>query len=203
MLVAHEIRVERGDRVLFSDLSLHADPGTVTHLTGRNGSGKTTLLRTLAGLITPDQGQIRWRDVSVEQSAAFRTDLNFIGHQTALNAELSGRENLHFLSVLLDRGAALDDAIARLDATPFADHPVRLLSAGQRQRLSLARLVLFKALLWMLDEPFTALDRTTRGLVESLIDEHVESGGIVLIATHQAFEISHPINLISLDSGRP
>lgn len=202
MLEARDLRIDRGDRLLFSGLDLRATAGTVTHLTGRNGSGKTTLMRTLAGLVTPDEGAVLWREVPLAASASFRRELNYIGHQSGLNGELSGRENLDFFCALLGRGGDLDAALERLDAHAFADRPVRLLSAGQRQRLSLARLVLFEATLWMLDEPFTALDSTVRSLLETLLDEHAANGGIVLIATHQAFTLRQPVAVVALDQRR-
>lgn len=199
MLEASSLRVDRGLHLLFSGLSLTAAAGTVTHLTGRNGSGKTTLLRTLAGLVTPDEGEVRWRGVELSRNDTFRAELNYIGHQAGLNSELSGRENLHFLSVLLGRSGNIGAALSRLEATSFADHPVRQLSAGQRQRLSLARLVLFDCALWMLDEPFTALDGAVRAQVEALIDDHAAAGGVVLIATHQSFKLMAPVDVVSLD----
>ena len=202
MLEARDLRIDRGDRLLFSGLALCAAEGTVTHLTGHNGSGKTTLMRTLAGLVTPDEGTVLWCGQPLAASTSFRRELNYIGHQAGLNGELSGRENLDFFRTVLDRGGDVEAALDRLDARGFAERPVRLLSAGQRQRLSLARLVLFEATLWMLDEPFTALDSTVRSLIEALLDEHAANGGIVLIATHQAFTLRRPIAVVSLDARR-
>ena len=198
------LRVERGQQVLFDALSFDAPPASLIHLQGENGSGKTTLLKTLAGLIDPDAGEIHWHGQPLT-AIEFRARLNYIGHQGGLNAELNGCENLEFIATLCaaPRRATVVQALQALAAGPFAELPVRYLSAGQRQRITLARLLLFDAPLWMLDEPFTALDHATRGVVEALIDAHVDSGGTVLIATHQAFASRHGVKLVPLAAARP
>lgn len=199
------LRVERGERVLFEALGFEAPCHSIVHLQGANGSGKTTLLKTLAGLITPDAGSIHWRGERLADSAEFRAMLNYIGHQGGLNAELDACENLEFIATLCatPRRAKVADALKALNAATFATRPVRYLSAGQRQRVTLARLLLFDAPLWMLDEPFTALDQASRSLVEAIVDNHVASGGTVLIATHQAFVSRHPLRVLALADARP
>ncbi|CAN0460451.1 unnamed protein product, partial [Phaeothamnion confervicola] len=183
-LAVQGLRVERGERVLFEDLSFSAPPGCLVHLQGANGSGKTTLLKTLAGLVSADAGEIAWRGERLSRASDFRAMLNYIGHHGGLNAELDACENLEFIATLCaaPRRATVAAALRALDAASFAQLPVRYLSAGQRQRVTLARLMLFEAPLWMLDEPFTALDHASRSLVEGIIDKHVEQGGTVLIA---------------------
>ena len=204
-LAVRGLRVERGERVLFDALSFDAPPSCVVHLQGANGSGKTTLLKTLAGLVTPDAGDIHWRGERLNRAADFRAMLNYIGHHGGLNAELDAFENLEFIATLCaaPRRATIAAALKALDAGAFAERPVRYLSAGQRQRVTLARLILFEAPLWMLDEPFTALDHASRGLVEAIIDAHVDGGGTVLIATHQAFESRHAIRVVPLADAQP
>ena len=199
------LRVERGERILFEALGFDAPPRSIVHLQGANGSGKTTLLKTLAGVVTPDAGSIRWRGERLTASADFRAMLNFIGHQGGLNAELDACENLEFIATLCaaPRRATVAAALNALDAGAFATQPVRYLSAGQRQRVTLARLLLFDAPLWMLDEPFTALDLTSRGVVEAIIDSHVDAGGTVLIATHQAFISRHQRRVVALADAPP
>ena len=199
-LAVHGLRVERGERVLFEALSFTAPPHSIVHLQGANGSGKTTLLKTLAGLIHPDAGSIQWRGASFAHSADFPAMLNYIGHQGGLNAELDACENLEFIATLCatPRRATVANALKALNATAFAMHPVRYLSAGQRQRVTLARLLLFDAPLWMLDEPYTALDQASRSLVEAIVDNHVDSGGTVLIATHQPFVSRHALRVVTL-----
>ena len=204
-LAVHGLRVERGERVLFDDLSFSAPPACLVHLQGANGSGKTTLLKTLAGLVTPDMGEIEWRGERLSRATDFRAMLNYIGHHDGLNAELDACENLEFIATLCaaPRRATVAAALQALDAASFAEQPVRYLSAGQRQRVTLARLMLFEAPLWMLDEPFTALDHASRCLVEAIIDTHVDTGGTVLIATHQAFDSRHAIRMVPLEVAQP
>lgn len=202
-LAARGLRLERGERLLLDDFDFDAAPGEVVHLSGRNGSGKTTLLRALAGLVRPDAGAVTWHGAAVGGNPAFQRELVYVGHLPALNGDLDGRENLRFLAALLGSGRStdLEQALARLDARGYADRPVRLLSAGQRQRLSLARLVLLQGSLWLLDEPFTALDQVTRGQVEALVEAHAAAGGITVIATHQAFSLGCPVRLVALGRG--
>lgn len=204
-LAVHGLRVERGERVLFDDLSFSAPPACLVHLQGANGSGKTTLLKTLAGLVSADAGDIVWRGEGLSRATDFRAMLNYIGHQGGLNAELDAFENLEFIATLCaaPRRMTIAAALQALDAASFAERPVRYLSAGQCQRVTLARLMLFDTPLWMLDEPFTALDHTSRSLVEALIDTHVDQRGTVLIATHQAFDSRHPIRVVPLGVARP
>ena len=204
-LAVHGLRVERGERVLFDNLSFSAPPACLVQLQGANGSGKTTLLKTLAGLISADAGDITWRGQRLSRATDFRATLNYIGHHGGLNAELSACENLEFIATLCaaPRRTTIAAALLALDAASFAELAVRYLSAGQRQRVALARLLLFETPLWMLDEPFTALDHTSRSVVEALIDTHVEQGGTVLIATHQAFASRHAIRVVPLGVARP
>ncbi len=199
-LEARRLRVERGDAVVFDDLSFACLPGTITHLKGENGSGKTTLLRTLAGLIRQETGEVLWRGESLRGTQPLASELILIGHQNGLNAELTGRENLRFIGALAAAFAHrdVDTALERVSANGFSDRPVRNLSAGQRQRIALARLLMFDAKVWMLDEPFTALDVATRGVIEDLLEEHLSHGGIALIATHQAFNAQRDVQDITL-----
>lgn len=190
-LDARNLTAERGEAVLFDALTLAVEPGTLLHVRGANGSGKTTLLRTLAGLAAPDSGTVTWRGVPVTGPAAYASELVYVGHRHGLCAELDAVENLEFLSAATPARPRTDvlGALAALDAGALARRRVRHLSAGQRQRVALARLALFEAPLWMLDEPFTALDADGRALVEALIERHLERGGLALLATHQAFRV--------------
>lgn len=199
------LTVERGPLTLVADLSFSAAAGSLTQLDGPNGSGKTTVLRALAGLVTPAAGSVSWCGRRPDGDARFAADLNFVGHLPGLSGELDARENLAFLAALGvgSQSADIEHALARLGAGAFAGRPVRQLSAGQRQRIALARLVLFQRPLWMLDEPFTALDRPSREVLERLIDEHVDAGGVVVIATHQPFASRHPRQTIALTGAAP
>lgn len=195
MLSATQLACSRGERRLFSELSFGVEAGAWLHVTGANGSGKTTLLRTLVGLSAPDAGQIRWDGVPVRDCAeAFRRALVFLGHPVALKGELTPLENLR-LAVAID-GLAVGEAQAlaaleRLGMRSRADLPARVLSAGQKRRVLLARLLLREAPLWVLDEPFTALDAGGVALVGALIDEHLAAGGMAVVTSHQPVPVAN------------
>ncbi|GAB0150373.1 cytochrome c biogenesis heme-transporting ATPase CcmA [Marichromatium sp. PS1] len=184
-----QLECRRGDRLLFSALDVEVGGGTLLHVRGRNGSGKTTLLRALCGLFTPERGEIRWRGTSItELGDEYHRDLLYFGHLNGIKGDLTGVENLRVTTTL--DGARLDEqalwaALARIGLQGFEDLPTRMLSQGQKKRVALARLVLSRAPLWVLDEPFTALDTAAVALLETLIAEHVAGGGIVVLTTHQ------------------
>jgi heme exporter protein A len=199
-LEACSLSVERGDDVVFEDLSFVCPPGTITHLKGENGSGKTTLLRTLAGLVQPSNGQVFWNGQILSGPNFIKTELVFIGHQSGLNAELNALENLQFIAGLTtpQNNYDIETALRRVRADKFESQPIRHLSAGQRQRIALARLLIQDATLWMLDEPFTAIDTETRRIVEGLLEEHVAKAGVVMLATHQEFSTQCKVGHITL-----
>jgi heme exporter protein A len=189
MLDVTRLDCRRGDRLLFSGLSFAVAEGTLLHVRGANGSGKTTLLRTLCGLFTPDSGDIRWKGESTRRLGEdYRRDLLYFGHLNGIKADLTGIENLRVAATL--DGDRVDEsaiwaALARIGLVGFEDLPTRMLSQGQKKRVALARLILSNAPLWVLDEPFTALDVGAVDLLETLIAEHVAHGGIVVLTTHQ------------------
>ncbi len=189
MLEVAQLQCRRGDRRLFTNLNFRLDAGTLLHVRGRNGSGKTTLLRSLCGLFTPEAGEIRWRGESIrELGDEYRRDLLYFGHLNGIKSELTGIENLAIAATLdgdrVDE-TAIWDALARIGLEGFEDLPTRMLSQGQKKRVALARLVLSKARLWVLDEPFTALDVDAVALLQGLIAEHVDGGGMAVLTTHQ------------------
>ena len=178
----------RGDRVLFSGLSWRVGPGCAVRIGGPNGAGKTSLLRLLAGFGWPESGAIT-REGAIA----------WLGHTDGLKPDLSPRENLEFHAALV--GAALGAiaaAIARVGLDAVADLPCRLLSAGQRRRAAIARLCLESAPIWLLDEPLTALDRDAQRVVESLVDEHGERGGIAVFTSHQPLTSRVPTTEVAL-----
>ena len=193
MLTASNLSCTRGDRPLFTGIDVAIEPGQWLHVRGANGSGKTSLLRLLAGLSQPAVGEIRWDGRAVADDAqAFRTDLLFLGHHAAVKEELTALENLQLASELdgaqLARNEAIE-ALRRFGLQGREDLPVRFLSAGQKRRVLLARLVTRKARLWILDEPFTALDTRAVQLLASLIGEHVGGGGMAVVTSHQAIPV--------------
>jgi heme exporter protein A len=193
MLTASNLSCTRGDRSLFTGVEVALQPGQWLHVRGANGSGKTSLLRLLAGLSQPALGEIRWDGKAVAEDAeAFRTDLLFLGHHAAVKEDLTALENLQLASELdgaeLPRAEEIE-ALRRFGLQGREDLPVRVLSAGQKRRVLLARLVTRKARLWILDEPFTALDTRAVQLLAMLIGEHVGGGGMAVVTSHQAIPV--------------
>lgn len=189
MLEVLDLSCRRGDRLLFSGLGFELPAHTLLHVRGRNGSGKTTLLRALCGLLQPDAGVIRWRGEPVtELGDDFNRELLYFGHLNGIKADLTGLENLR-VAATLDQDPVTDAviiaALAQIGLAGFEDLPTRMLSQGQKKRVALARLILSKAPLWILDEPFTALDTDAVALLEALIARQVASGGAVVLTTHQ------------------
>ena len=179
----------RGDRRLFSGLDFALDAGTLLHVRGRNGSGKTTLLRTHCGLFTPEAGEIRWRGQPTrELGEEFQRDLLYFGHLNGIKGDLTGIENLTIAATLdgdrVDQ-TAIWEALKQIGLAGFEDLPTRMLSQGQKKRVALARLILSRAPLWILDEPFTALDTGAVALLQRLIADHIAAGGLAVLTTHQ------------------
>lgn len=184
----------RGDRRLFRDVSFALPPGTLLQLTGANGSGKTSLLRILCGLLSPESGEIRWRGSRIQSLAEeFSRDVTYIGHRHGVKEELSALENLRVSTALAGFDVDREKARAALDRFGLSSRenlPARFLSEGQRRRSTLARLLTCKTTLWLLDEVLASLDRLAGSLVETLISEHLDKGGIAIVATHQELHIS-------------
>jgi heme exporter protein A len=195
MLSVTDLSCVRGERRLFSGLSFQLGPGQWLHVQGENGSGKTTLLRALVGLSHPAEGEIRWCDESIHALGEdYRREMLYLGHHGAVKEELTPLENLQ-LAAALD-GRTLDDreAIATLHRFGLKGReelPVRFLSAGQKRRVLLARLVTRQARLWVLDEPFTALDVKAVAMLSALIEEHVTQGGMAILTSHQAMPMAN------------
>jgi heme exporter protein A len=189
MLEVANLECIRGDRRLFTGLSFELAAGELLHLHGHNGSGKTTLLRTICGLITPTDGEVRWRDENVRKLRdEFARDLIYIGHKNAIKADLTGTENLRIACQLDGIPVSVKQAWVALEKMGLRGHedlPVRVLSQGQKKRVALARLLLNKAPLWILDEPFTALDKAAVTYLQTVIQDHVAAGGLVMLTTHQ------------------
>lgn len=191
----HGLKVEnlvcrRGEHEVFAGLSCGLDPGGALLLHGPNGAGKSSLLRVLAGFIRPAGGTVAWKgeDIGCDPEA-HRTRVHYVGHLDPLKPVMTARENLASLAAVLGGKADVDGALGRLGLAPLADLPVRFLSAGQRHRLSLARLVAVSRPLWLLDEPTVALDGVSTAAVEAVVAEHRASGGAVVVATHIGIDV--------------
>ncbi len=193
MLSAHGLSCVRGERRLFAQLDFTVDAGEWLHVRGENGAGKTSLLRMLAGLSHPAQGEIRWNGQPLAQAESdYRRDMLFFGHHGALKEDLTAFENLAF-------AAAIDgDPVAEVNALQALyrfglkgreDLPVRVLSAGQKRRAMLARLATRRAKLWVLDEPFTALDVQAVDMLAGVISGHIANGGMAVITSHQGMSM--------------
>ena len=205
MLEARELECTRGERRLFSGLSFRLGPGQLLRVAGANGSGKTSLLRIMCGLLLPSAGELRWRGRPIRaEREEYSRNLVFIGHLNALKDDLTALENLQVAAALggmpTDAGrmrAALD----RFGVAHCAELPTKILSQGQRRRVTLARLALSPAVpLWILDEPFSALDVGAVVELERLLAAHLASAGMVVLTTHQEVQVvAHAVLRIDLD----
>ena len=193
MLEADNLECLRGDNRLFAGLGFTLAPGELIYLQGRNGAGKTSLLRMLIGLLPPESGDIRWQGESIgKQRDEYHAALCYLGHHNAIKEELTPLENFHhaarFAGQDMDEDAALD-ALAPVGLAGREDLPCRYLSQGQKRRVALARLVVDRRPLWVLDEPFVALDVAAVNWLAQIISAHLQRGGMAIMTTHQAVEI--------------
>lgn len=190
----HGLSCRRGGRWLFRDLEWHASGGDLVSVSGPNGAGKTSLLRLVAGLGLPDAGDVRWQGRPVgDDRSAFNAEIGWVGHADGVKGDLTPRENLAFHRAMQRTPTrTVDAALDAFGLAPVADTPCRLLSAGQRRRTALARLLVAGGRLWILDEPLTALDVEGQRRVESLVAAHLGAGGIALVTSHQPFAALRP-----------
>lgn len=203
MLTVRDLQARRGRRVLFSGLALAAGPGQLLRVAGANGAGKTTLLRMLVGLTTPAAGEVRWRDEPIgSQREAFHRELVYLGHAAALKDDLSALENLQMLAMLGGDDARPAEAAAALAAAGLKGRerlPARVLSAGQRRRVALARLALGgPQALWVLDEPFNALDVDAGKWLAGLLQAHLAGGGVAVLTSHQAVPLDAAVEQVTV-----
>jgi heme exporter protein A len=205
MLTVANLGCERDERVLFDQLSFAVTSGMLMQIQGANGSGKTTLLRILAGLNTEYTGAVLWQGQPCRQvRQEFQQALFYLGHTPAINRTLTPLQNLRWYCALqgFSDGAAMRTALQELGLAGYDDIPCYQLSAGQQRRVSLARLSLTTAPLWIMDEPFTALDRQGVAELEARIDRHVSGGGAVILTTHHPLQTSATLTVVNLDALR-
>lgn len=190
MLESRDLCCVRDRRVLFEDLNLRLEPGDILQVEGPNGAGKTSLLRILCGLSQPQAGAVYWSGADIRGCRAeYHRELLYNGHSPGIKEELTALENLRFFRTLGGHVAVssqIEEALDRMGLYGYEDVEVRALSAGQRRRVGLARLWLSTARLWVLDEPFTAIDREGIRNLENRLAEHAEGGGMAVLTTHQA-----------------
>ena len=205
MLEARHLECTRGERRLFSDLGFKLGRGQLLRVAGANGSGKTSLLRIMCGLLAPSSGELRWNGKPIRaEREEYSRNLVFIGHLNALKDDLTALENLQVAAALAGMSAEAARMLGALDAfgvAHCAELPAKVLSQGQRRRVALARLALSAAVpLWILDEPFSALDVAAVVELESLLAEHLASGGMVVLTTHQEVQVvAHAVVRVDLD----
>jgi heme exporter protein A len=193
MLAGVDLCCIRDDRVLFKDLNFTLPEGQVLLLEGRNGSGKTSLLRILCGFREADAGRVLWRGEDIDDSRYY-ADMAYVGHLDGIKKELTVLENLN-VSLALGRPGrfSIGDALKKVHLAGYDDVPAQSLSAGQKRRLSLARLLITGNLLWILDEPFTSLDKAGIALIESLMREHCAEGGMIVLTSHHDIDLHDAI----------
>ena len=182
----------RGEMRLFSELSFELHSGQLLFIQGGNGCGKTSLLYILAGLRLPESGTISWAGTNIEQlGKSYHNQLCFVGHQNGVKSELTVWENiLGFQSLKPGKGKAIQATIDAIGLAGYEDNLAYQLSSGQQRRLALARIMFSDQPLWILDEPFTSLDKASRRLFEARLVAHSQQGGIVILTSHQSLDLS-------------
>jgi heme exporter protein A len=196
MLEVKNLTCVRGTRRLFKDLSFSTVEGELVELRGPNGSGKTSLLRILCGLATPAAGEVFWQGQNIRSlGEEYCAVVAYLGHQNAIKDELTSTENLRISSACAGKTLSRLEAqeiLKQVGLTQQQNLPARVLSAGQRRRLAMTRLLTADAKLWILDEVLTSLDDTAVNLSREFIDEHLKQGGMAIVATHQDLNLAAP-----------
>lgn len=188
MLQATNLTLWRGLNCLFERLEFRVEAGGALLVRGPNGAGKTSLLRVVCGLTRADEGEVLWADQPA--ATALRGQVEYAGHQPALKADLTVRQNLDFCTRVSPPHADLGNLLQQLHLAQCADLEVRYLSAGQKRRVGLARVLMSAAPLWLLDEPFTNMDQDGRRLVEERIGRHLSKGGLAMIVAHDEVRLA-------------
>jgi heme exporter protein A len=200
-LVVEKVHVWRGDRHVLQGVSLTLGPCQLLHVAGPNGTGKTTLLRVACGLLRPEHGQVFWQGKSISSvRLEYQAALAYASHEPALKADLTALENLRF-SVGLKRRVGTQELRATMERTGVAecaDLPARVLSAGQRRRVAMARVLAMDASVWLLDEPFTNLDAAGSELMSALLKSQLERGGSALVVAHHELRLDVDMRRLDL-----
>ena len=188
---AKNLGCSRNDRTLFSGLNLSVEPGQVLLLEGENGSGKTTLLRILCGYRQQDQGQLLWNGKAITEIADYFQYISYVGHKNGIKDELTVEENLEMMASMMSVSAPkIKDVLKQIGLFKYSDVITRQLSAGQKRKLALARLLMTSRPFWMLDEPFTSLDKSSVRYFESVIREHIQRNGMLILTSHHEVDLA-------------
>lgn len=203
LLELRNLGCERDERLLFSGLNLQLFPGDVVQIGGPNGAGKTTLLRALAGISSDFHGEIRYADKPLPEVAwEFAGDSLYLGHLPGIKKALTPAENLEWYRAQTGAALSIEEALAAVGLYGYEDTPCYQLSAGQLRRVALARLHLSRARIWILDEPFTAIDKLGVSQLEALIAHQSAKNGVVILTSHQDLSLPH-LRLVNLHDYQP
>ncbi len=197
-IAVEHLQCIRDDRVLFEDLNFSLSKGQLLQIEGRNGSGKTSLLRILCGLTLPTEGKVYWKNQDIQSiKSSYWSTLAYIGHAPGVKADLTPLENLAMAQALASTPNKINliDALDQVGLYGFEDVPTHTLSAGQQRRVALARLLACDAQLWILDEPFTALDQSAIRMIENWLDNHAKKGGLAVLTSHHTVNCEHATSL--------
>ncbi len=191
LLQTHDLSCVKDDRVLFEDMNLSLSPGQILLVEGKNGSGKTSLLRILTGLSLPESGEVWWKGKPIsEVGADYYEQVNYVGHHDGNKRDLTCLENLRLVQAMgKPLPIDLDDALEKVNLYRFGDNYVATLSAGQKRRLALARLVVTEARLWIMDEPFTSLDKASMAMFQEMFESHLANDGVIVMTSHHDIEM--------------
>lgn len=203
-LQVQQASVQRAGRQLFAPVSFELRAGQALHVQGENGSGKTSLLRALCGLSPLSQGMVHWcGELLPAAKQAFGKDLFYLGHALGMKDELSALENLQTACAIADQPLKSEAAVSALQAQGLNKRmhlPLRVLSQGQKRRVALARLQVSAARLWLLDEPWVALDQSAQSALTDMLRSHVAQGGLLLFTSHQAQDLGDAVSVLRLQA---
>lgn len=191
LLKTRELSCVKDDHTLFEGLDLSLSTGQILLVEGKNGSGKTSLLRILTGLSLADSGDVLWQGRSInEVGPEYYEQVNYVGHHDGIKRDLTCLENLRLVQAMgKPLPIELDDALDKVNLYRYGDNFVATLSAGQKRRLALARLIVTEATLWIMDEPFTSLDKASMAMFQQMFEQHLDKGGIIVMTSHHDIEM--------------